>query len=87
MDRKWLAGITVCVLVLGLTPALQIGGRAQSPTQSQPQAPSTEPHWQLASTTRPKRVTPTTQPSFARVFIAGQHEHPSCHSHLFDIYC
>ena len=43
MNRKWLAGFTVCIFALGLTPALVLGGRAQSPAQSDSQAPAPAP--------------------------------------------
>ena len=44
MNRKWLAVVTCCVLILGLSPALQIGGHAQTPAQS-PSSGAEQAEW------------------------------------------
>ena len=52
MNRNWLAVFTCGVFVLGLSPALQIGGRAQSPGQS-PSSGATQAEWYAADAVEP----------------------------------
>ena len=52
MNRKWLVVFTCCVLMLGLTPAFQIGGRAQSPAQS-PSSGAAQAEWHAADSVEP----------------------------------